>query len=172
MRAETGQLDSLAKTTHDEVSKMIAKRDNEYNTAMTNIHNKFVQMDVDIGQVKAGASNSPSQPLYKDYNKPLTEYKAISELQTLSNDKPIFSDWKVKMRDAFEQVYRDQEFPEILEFLESFNIGIKGNESMPDLIDHAELEHGIGRPNEYWSEISKDLKSMLLKYTNQRAKRF
>ena len=55
---------------------------------------------------------------------------------------------KSKTRDALKQVYRDQEFHEILEFLENFNSGIKGNESMPDLIDHAELEHG-GRPNEY-----------------------
>ena len=33
MRTEMGQLDSLAKTTHDEASKMIAKRDNEHNMA-------------------------------------------------------------------------------------------------------------------------------------------
>ena len=50
--------------------------------------------------------------------------------------------------------------------------GIKGNESMPDLIDHAELEQGIGRPNENWSKISKDMKSMLLKLCEPKSQAF
>ena len=74
--------------------------------------------------------------------------------------------------DALEQVYRNHDFLEILDFLENFNSGIKGNGNMSDLSDHAELEHEIDQPNEYWNNISKDLNSMLLKLCEPKSQGF
>ena len=48
--------------------------------------------------------------------------RTISDLVKLGNDKSVFSDWKVKMRDAMEQVYLSQEFIEILDFLQDFTV--------------------------------------------------
>ena len=40
--------------------------------------------------------------------KPITEYKAISELASLGKDKTMYRDWNIKLKDALEQIYKNR----------------------------------------------------------------
>ena len=42
--------------------------------------------------------------------KPITEYKAINELASLWKDKTMYRDWNIKLKDALEQIYKNNEF--------------------------------------------------------------
>ncbi len=74
------------------------------------------------------------------------------------------------MRDAMEQVYRSQEFIELLDFLEDVNNGLNGNEVISKLMNIAEDEHGVILKEECWNKASKDLDQCYFIYANTKAK--
>ena len=41
----------------------------------------------------------------KDFYKPVTEYKSITDLPKLTNDKSGFRDWKIRMKNSLKQIF-------------------------------------------------------------------
>ena len=74
-----------------------------------------------VGKRK-NANQYPAAGQYQKH-KPITEYKAISELTKLGNDNTVFKDWKVKMRDGMEQVYQSKDFLSSSDLLDQQWIG-------------------------------------------------
>ena len=62
--------------------------------------------------------------------KPIMEYKIIGDLDKLTNDKSGFRDWKDKVKDAFGNIYKDENFLKILEYIEDMGTKWTGSETL------------------------------------------
>ena len=67
--------------------------------------------------------------------KPITEYKAIGELDSLGKDKTMYRDWNIKLKDALEQIYKNKEFIEIMDYIEDASIVINGDSKAKEIMD-------------------------------------
>ena len=78
------------------------------------IRDKISEIEARIGnQTTFGGTREKSFE-----GKPLMEYKMISDLGRLTNDKSGFRDWKVKIKDALSSVYGIQTVVEIWNLIE------------------------------------------------------
>ena len=90
--------------------------------------------------------------------KPITEYKAISELASLGKDKTMYRDWNIKLKDPLEQIYKNREFIDIMNYIENTSIVINGDGKVKDIMDGAEEDHAILVQDEEWHELAGHLK--------------
>jgi len=99
----------------------------------------------------------------EEYNKlkPITEYKAISELASLGKDKTMYRDWNIKLEDALEQIYKNEEFIEIMDYIENTSTVISGTSRVKEIMDDAEGDAVLVK-NEEWHKLAGHLKSNLL----------
>ena len=67
--------------------------------------------------------------------KPITEYKAIGELASLGEDKAMYRDWNIKLEDALEQIYKNNEFMEIMDYIEDASTMINGDSKVKEIMD-------------------------------------
>ena len=103
--------------------------------------------------------------------KPITEYKAIGELTSLGKDKTMYRDWNIKLKDALEQIYRDKEFIEIMDYIDHASIVINGDSKVKEIMDSAE-EDAILIKEEEWHKLAGHLKSILLQKCEEKPAAF
>ena len=77
----------------------------------------------EIDQFMTAATTGTKDKGQWEDKKPLMEYKMIGDLGKLTNDKSGFRDWKDKTKDALGNVYKDENFLKILEYIE--DVGTK-----------------------------------------------
>ena len=66
----------------------------------------------------------------KDFYKPITEYKSITDLPKLTNDKSGFRDWRIRMKSSLMQIFRGSEFLKIMERIETPGTRLTGKEEI------------------------------------------
>ena len=86
----------------------------------------------EVNSLKAQLSTMPNiagAGQREDYSrlKPITEYKATSELASLGKDKTMYRDWNIKLKDALEQTCKNREFIDIMNYIENTSIVINGD---------------------------------------------
>ena len=89
------------------------------------------------------------------------EYKIIGDLDKLTNDKSVLRDWKDKVKDALGNIYKDENFMKILEYIEDVGTKWTGSEDLSESYDDAELA-GIPVDKGKWEKWGRDLKSLIL----------
>jgi len=108
----------------------------------------------------------------KTFYKPITEYKSITYLPKLTNDKSGFRDWKIRMKNALKQIFRGSEFLKIMEWIETSGTKITGREEIDDIMDLAETEAGIPQHLETYEKIGDALEGMLMHISEDKSESF
>ena len=118
--AETAWIGS-EQTQEDQKNRMIAMETDVIKMAMEAAEFKkhavseITKMKMEMEQGGDGETRKEK----KDFYKPITEYKSITDLPKLTNDKSGFRDWKIRMKNALKQIFRGSEFLKIMEWVET-----------------------------------------------------
>jgi len=105
-------------------------------------------------------------------NKPIMEYKAVAELDKLTNDKTGFRDWKVRMKDAFTSSLKTTSFLQIRDWAEDPATILTGMESIQDIMRRANEEYGIPTHIETYERVGTAIKPMLTQKSGDKTEEF
>ena len=105
-----------------------------------------------------GQYPSTSGKLYK----PITVYRAVSELGKCGSDETVHWDWTVKMKDGLRQVCRLKDFLGILAYLGDPSTKVDGADNFEQTMKAAEEDHCVLQAKKDRIELGADLRSILL----------
>ena len=124
--------------------------------------------EIDTFMLKAGDGSSKGN---SEDKKPVMEYKMIGDLDKLTKDKSGFRDWKDKVKDALGNIYKDENFLKILEYIEEVSTKWTGSETLDESYDDVELQ-GLTVDKIKWEKWGRDLKSLILQKVEQKSEAF
>ena len=83
-----------------------------------------------IQEIEGKLSQSRNNQAQWTGSKPILEYKSITEIGKLNDNKSGYRDWKHKTKDALYNIYGDDRIREILDYLESPSTRYDGTEGL------------------------------------------
>ena len=83
----------------------------------------------------------------------------------------MYRDWNIKLKDALEQIYKNKEFMEIMDYIEDASTVINGDSKVKEIMDSAE-EDAIQIKEEEWHKLAGHLKSILLQQCEEKGEAF
>ena len=143
-----------------------AKANTDLGTLNNGIILKMAEIDTFMQNNEGGKGKGNEES-----KKPIMEYKMIGDLDKLTNDKSGFRDWKDKVKDAFGNIYKDEDFMKILEYVEDVSTKWTGSENLEETFDDVELQ-GITVDKVKWEKWGRDLKSLILQKSEQKSEAF
>ena len=112
-----------------------AKAHTDLGTLNNGIITKIAEIDVFMQKSEGGNGKGN-----EENKKPIMEYKVIGDLDKLTNDKSGFRDWKDKVKDALGNIYKDEGFTKILDYIEDVSTKWTGSENLDESFDDVELQ--------------------------------
>ena len=94
----------------------------------------------------------------REYDKPITEFKAISGLTVLGNERKEFRNWKDKLKNALSQVKEDYE--ELIEFADTYRKGVFKSMPYEEWENHGRQEFSEGITTKSLSITNHDVRKM------------
>ena len=90
----------------------------------------IIRKMAEIDQFMLATGTGPKGKGEWEDKKPIMEYKIIGDLDKLTNDKSGIRDWKDKVKDALGNIYKDENFMKILEYIEDVGTKWTGSEDL------------------------------------------
>ena len=140
------------------------------NTLLTNNMDTYIQTK--WGEIENRiAEKLGNNAGFRDSNtfqRPIMEYKVIESLKQLTDDKTGYRDWRIKLKDGLAQVFKREDFLEVMTWLEDPNTTLDGQESLWDLANLSNIK----LDEEVWETIAKALQSILLHKSEEKSQAF
>ena len=135
---------------------------------MINTQNKIMEIESNQGQWEGGRER---------YQKPVTEFRVISDLKNLTNEKTGFKDWKVKMYNAMETVLETSNFRPIMTWIQDPSRKWTGTETDEETYEEAVTfarEAGDSNPctQKEWRVWGNSLKTLLTQKAEEKSEAF
>ncbi len=122
--------------------------------------------------IKTSGTGTDGNGRREEYIKPVMEYRAVSDMLELGDDKSIFRNWRVKLKDALKQILKKKEFLKIMEWAEDPNTELTGDETMDEIMQQAEDEYGIPQSLAVYEQMSEMLATLMLNKTDIKGEAF
>ena len=156
----TSRTDVLADA-QNEIKNNISAIEQQLQTHMQAAQTLTQRQDAIMAKL-ASTQTVPASPWSPNAKKPIREYKIVQSLETLTNNKAEFRDWKVVFKNALGQAITGSLWRQIMAWAEGPS---KKPQNMQDFLsewtDHA-TTHNIFWTQDEWDELSRDLITVLI----------